>query len=292
MVAVKLGTIDVCARRDRTFQRIKRLLGFLAPDAFQPRKRSFLMRGSLCQGESIRHNDESRRICWITGMTHPAIIFFVLELGLYELPFSPIPHGAESHFALDELLDYLIPTHRRMIGIDVILHLGEKPHGFLHPWVIPLDCPPEKVVPILRAEHTKQCIFEQLRRSPNTRIANSKRDDSGLLEFIASREELVERQLITHFDSVLFQKFCVIPENVPAMDSGKYGVYLATLAHQVDDQFFRKGAVPSVALIQIGNRLAVTGIDVLAKQLIAWVSLPGIGRIPAGKPGLQHRSRS
>src|SRR5262249_44581474 len=127
---------------------------------------------------------------------------------------------------------------------------------------------------------------------PDTRVANSNRDDSGSLEFIAGREELVECHLIAHLDSVLFQKFRVIPENVPAMDSGEYGVHLATLAHQVDDQFFWKSVVPSVALIQIGDRLAVTRIDVLANQLEPWMGLPGIRRIPSGKPSLKHRPRS
>src|SRR5690242_9183852 len=109
MVAVKLGTIYVCAGWDRTFQWIERLLGFFAPDAFQPRESSFLVRGPLCQRESIRHYDESRGIRWITRMTHPAIIFFLLQLGLYELSFGPISHGTESHFPFDELLDRLIP---------------------------------------------------------------------------------------------------------------------------------------------------------------------------------------
>src|SRR5262245_55859313 len=118
------------------------------------------MRGPFCQGEAIRHNDKSRRICWITRMTYPAIIFLLLQLGLYELSFGPVPHGTESHFSFDELLNRLIPTQRRMIGIDVILHPGEELHGFLHPRVIPLDRSPEKVSPILWTEHSKQRIFE------------------------------------------------------------------------------------------------------------------------------------
>src|SRR6266436_5630174 len=224
-------------------------------------------------------------------MSDPSKIFLLLLFRLQELSVRPISHGAESHFALDELLDRLIPTERRMIRIDVILHLGEKPHGLLHSRVIPLDCSPEKISPILRTEHSKQCIFEQLRRSPDTRIADAKRSDSSFLEFIASREKLVECHLTAHLDSVLFQKFRVIPKNVPAVDSGEYGVDFAILGHQVDDQFFWKSVVPTVALIQIGNRLAVTGIDILAKQLITWVTLPSIGRIPTGKPSLKHRSR-
>src|SRR5689334_18104198 len=118
-----------------------------------------------------------------------------------------------------------------MISIDVIQHLGEKPHGSFHSSIVPLNCSGEKIHPALRSKHSKERIFEQFRGSPDAGIPNSNRRDSGFLELIASGKELIERHLIAHLNPVLFKKFCIEPKNVTAVDPREYCVDLSILGH-------------------------------------------------------------
>src|SRR6516165_11398707 len=122
MVAVELRSIYVCAGRYRPFDRIKRLLSFLTPDALQPLNSRLSVRSPFCQRKAIRHNDKRSGSSW---MTDPAKILFLFQICFQKLAVRPISHGAESHFTLDELLDRLVPGQCGMIGISIIQHLGE-----------------------------------------------------------------------------------------------------------------------------------------------------------------------
>src|SRR6516164_8073673 len=153
MVAVELRPIDVYTGRYRAFDRVKRLLSFLTSDAFQPGNSSFFVRRPFCQRKAICDSDERPGSSW---MTDPAKILFLFQIRFQKLTVRPISHGAESHFALDEELDRLIPSQCGMIGIYIIQHLGEKPHGRLHTRVIPLDRAKEEIPPILRTKHPQQ----------------------------------------------------------------------------------------------------------------------------------------
>src|SRR6516162_4211888 len=272
MVAVKLRPIDVDAGRYRAFDRVKRLLSFLTSDALQPFNSCLFVRRPFCQCKAIRNSDERSGSSW---MTDPAKILFLFQIRFQKLAGRPISHRAESHFALDEELDRLIPSQCGMIGIYIIQHLGEKPHGRLHTRVIPLNRAEEEIPPILRTKHPQQRIFEQLRRRPDTGITDSQRSNSGLLKLIAIRKKLIERHLIAYLDPVLLQQSRVIPQNVSAMNSGENRVDFAIFGHQIDNHFLWESVVPAVAFVEFGYRLAKPGIHILAKQLVTRMALPG-----------------
>src|SRR6516164_892290 len=197
MVAVELRPIHVYTGRYRPFDRIKRLLRFFTSDSLQPFNSCLPVRSPFCQRKTVRHNDKRAGSSW---MTDPAKILLLFQIRFQKLAVRPISHGAESHFTLDELLDRLVPGQCGMIGISIIQHLGEKPHGRLHTRVIPLDRAEEEILPILRTKNPEQRIFEQLCRSPDTGITDSQRRDSSLLKLITIRKELVERHLIAYLD--------------------------------------------------------------------------------------------
>src|ERR1700747_1708055 len=118
-----------------------------------------------------------------------------------------------------------------MSWIYIVQHLGEKPHCSLHARVIPLDRAEEEISPILRTEHPKQRIFEQVCRRPDAGITDPQRSDSGLLKLIAIRKKLIESHLVAYLDPVLLQQFRVIPQNISAVNSGENGVDFAIFGH-------------------------------------------------------------
>ena len=66
----------------------------------------------------------------------------------------------------NESLDGLIPTLRRMIGIDVIQHFGEQLHGFFHLRIVPLHCTGKQIGPTFRSDHSKRRALKRARLRP------------------------------------------------------------------------------------------------------------------------------
>src|SRR5207244_12923509 len=110
------------------------------------------------------------------------------------------------------------------------------------------------------------------------------------VSLVTRREELLGVHVVINLDPVLLQQFSVVPKHVPPMDAGEYGIDLSILGHQIHYQLLRKRFIPSVTLVEIGNRLAIARFHVLTKQFPTGMGLPAVGWITSGQTSLQNGS--
>src|SRR4029077_13909768 len=125
-------------------------------------------------------------------MTDPAEVDILLFVRLDEFTVRPISHRTEPHFAFNQRADRLVPTQRRMIWVQIILHLREVGHRLLYLRVIPLHLAAKQIDPSLAPDNSEQRVFKELSRSPNPGVSDPERRDAGCFKFVASREKLVE----------------------------------------------------------------------------------------------------
>ena len=155
-----------------------------------------------------------------------------------------------------------------------------------------MHCTAEQIRPAFWSDDSKQRVLKELGGGPNPGIPDSQSRNAGRLQLITRREELFDGHLVTNLDSVLFEQFSVVPKQVPPMDAREYGIDLSILGHQIDYQLLRKSRIPSVTFVQLGNRFAVTGFYVLAKQFPTGMGLPSRGASTARRWRLQFQRQA
>src|SRR6516164_11254579 len=100
-------------------------------------------------------------------MADPAVVLIWLFISFNKFALGPITHRVKSDLAFHQGTDRLVPTQRRMVRIEVILHFCEITHRLFYLRIIPFHLATEQVGPSLWPDNTQQRVFKELRRGPN-----------------------------------------------------------------------------------------------------------------------------
>src|SRR6202011_1578011 len=102
-----------------------------------------------------------------TGVAHPTKVFLLFHVSFDEFAIGPVAHRGESHFALHELLDGLIPSQGGMVRIQIVLHFREILHRLLHLGIVPLHFAAEQIRPTLWSKNSKKRVLKELGGGPD-----------------------------------------------------------------------------------------------------------------------------
>jgi hypothetical protein len=133
-------------------------------------------------------------------------------------------------------------------------------------------------------------FLKELRRSPDSRITNADRGDTFSFQLVANREEFVKGKTVVDGNSMLLQEFLIVPEDIAMMNAGQNGVRFSILRQHTYKRL-RESPFPAIALVEFGDRFAVSLVYILAEQFPSGMALPRVRRVIDGKARLQYGPR-